>query len=226
MVQPATRPPLVRGEWFPMSYDEFLEWLPDGLLGEWVDGKGMILVTSSERHVRFLLLFANLLSAYVDLFQIGRVLQAPFQMRLEFRPSGREPDLMVVLSPHLDRIRRLWLEGPADLIMEFVSEHTADNDLRIKLREFETAGVPEYLAIETREGRHGTWFYRLDDSGKLRLVEPDDQGRLHSEVIPGFWFDPAWLTEEPLPNALTLLRRISPEAWRRLVAEGDADLGG
>jgi Uma2 family endonuclease len=223
MVQPATRPPLVRGEWVPMSYEEFLEWVPDGTLGEWVDGEAMILVTSSERHVRYLLLFTNLLSAYVDVFGLGRVFPAPFQMRLSFRPSGREPDLMVVLNRHLDRVRRLWLEGPADLVMEFVSEHTADNDLRIKLHEFETAGVPEYVTVETREGRDGVQFRRRDEHGRLALVEPDERGRYHSEVLPGFWFDPAWLTEEPLPKALTLLRRISPEAWRRLVEEGERD---
>jgi Uma2 family endonuclease len=227
MVQPTTIPRLVRGEWVPMTYEEFLAWIPDGLQGEWVDGKGMIFVTSSERHVRFLLLFTNLLSAYIDLFQLGRVIPAPFQMRLEGRPSGREPDLMVVLTRHLDRVRRYWLDGPADFVMEFVSEHTAQNDLRDKVREYEAAGVPEYVAVETREGRDGVLFLRLDPHGHLQEVQADEQGRLHSRVLPGFWFDPAWLLEEPLPTALTLLRRISPEAWRRLVDAGEENgVGG
>jgi Uma2 family endonuclease len=225
MVQPATLPPLVRGEWVPMSYETFLEWAPEGLQGEWVDGKGMIFVTSSERHVRFLLLFTNLLSAFVDAFQLGRVIPAPFQMRLGVRPSGREPDLMVVLTKNLDRVRRYWLEGPADFVIEFVSEHTADNDLRVKVGEFEAARVPEYVAVETREGRDGVYFYRLDEGGRLRTVEPDRDGRLHSTVLPGFWFDPRWLMEDPLPTALALLRRISPEAWLRLVSEGEEETG-
>src|SRR5215212_7124935 len=107
MVQPTTLPPQVRGEWIPMTYEEFLAW-SEGMHAEWVDGEGIIFVTSSERHVRFLLLFTNLLSAYVNLFQLGRVIPAPFQMRLDARPSGREPDLMVVLNAHLHRVRRYW----------------------------------------------------------------------------------------------------------------------
>jgi Uma2 family endonuclease len=213
MAQPTTLPPLVRGEWVPMTYEEFLEWIPDGLQGEWVDGRGTIFVTTSERHVRFLVLFTRLFSTYVDLFQLGRVIPAPFQMRLDVRPSGREPDLMVVLTAHLDRVRRYWLEGPADFAVEFVSEHTAESDLRDKLREYEAAGVPEYLAIETREGRDGVWFHRLDENGRYRRVEPDNRGRYHSAVLPGFWFDPAWFRQDPLPTAEDLLLEIAPDAY-------------
>jgi Uma2 family endonuclease len=223
MVQPTTLPPLVRGEWVPMTYEEFLEWIPDGLQGEWVDGRGMIFVTSGERHVRRSRLLVNLLSAFVEIFKLGEVFPAPFQMRLDVRPSGREPDLMVVLTAQLDRVRRYWLEGPADFVVEFVSEHTAENDLRDKLGEYEAAGVPEYLAIETREGRDGVWFHRLDENGRYQVVAPDPEGRYHSVVLPGFWFDPAWFRQDPLPNPLALLRRIAPEVWRRLVEEVDAE---
>ncbi|MEA2530562.1 MAG: hypothetical protein QOG89_2206 [Thermomicrobiales bacterium] len=213
MVQPTTLPPQVRGEWIPMTYEEFLDW-SEGMHAEWVDGAGMIFVTSNERHVRFLLLFTNLLSAYVDLFQLGRVIPAPFQMRLDVRPSGREPDLMVVLTEHLDRVRRYWLEGPADFVVEFISEHTADNDLKVKLLEYEAAGVPEFLTVETREGRDGVRFLRLDEHGRYQPIASDERGRLHSLVLPGFWFDPAWFERQPSPSTDQLLLQIAPETYR------------
>jgi hypothetical protein len=42
-------------------------------------------------------------------------------------------------------------------------------------------------------------------------------------VLPGFWFDPTWFWQDPLPNPLAILRRISPEAWCRLVEEVEAE---
>jgi hypothetical protein len=50
MVQAAIRPPLVRGEWFPMTYEELLTWAPDGLNTEWTDGEDIIHVSTGDRH--------------------------------------------------------------------------------------------------------------------------------------------------------------------------------
>src|SRR5215211_1203556 len=135
-----------------MTYEEFLQWVPDGKQAEWVDGE-VILLTVNERHDAFTLLLIGLLSTYVHVFDLGRVLHAPFQMRLRFRPSGREPDILFLRKMHLDRIDRLWIEGPADLVIEFLSEQTARTDQFVKLREYEQAGVFEYVMIETRDGR-------------------------------------------------------------------------
>jgi len=209
MTQTATRPPLVRGEWFPMSWEEFLDWAPDGVQAEWVDGRGMIHVTTSERHVGVLLLLTRMVASYVDLFGLGRVFAPPFLMRPAGRPSGREPDLMVVLNAHLNRVRRLWLEGPADFVVEGLSESSAEIDLVEKLTEYGAGGVPEYLALETREGRDDTTLYRLDGDRVLRPVAPDPQGRLHSLVLPGFWFDPAWFRQDPLSDHHDLLYAIA-----------------
>ena len=215
MVQQATRPPLIRGEWVSMSWDEFLDWVPDGAHAEWVDGRGMIRVTTSERHVGVLLLLTRLVAIYVDLFGLGRVFAPPFLMRLTSRPSGREPDLLVVLNENLNRVRRLWLEGPADFVVEGLSESSAEIDLGEKLREYGEAGIPEYLELETREGRDDTTLYRLDADRVLRPIAPDEQGRLFSAVLPGFWIDPAWFRQDPLPRPDHLMLEIAPDAYRQ-----------
>ncbi|MEA2530450.1 MAG: hypothetical protein QOG89_2094 [Thermomicrobiales bacterium] len=60
MAQQLTAPPLVRGEWVPMSYEEWLDWVPDGNLGERVDGKGIVFVpVSDERQWTALLLYQS-----------------------------------------------------------------------------------------------------------------------------------------------------------------------
>ncbi|HKG27323.1 MAG TPA: Uma2 family endonuclease [Thermomicrobiales bacterium] len=195
-----------------MTYEEFLQWVPDGKQAEWVDGE-VILLTVNERHDAFTLLLIGLLSTYVRVFDLGRVLHAPFQMRLRFRPSGREPDVMFLRRDHLDRIARLWIEGAADFVIELLSEQTARTDLIVKLREYEQAGIFEYVIIETRDGRDGITMYRLGDDGHYFAVAPDDAGRLHSEMLPGFWLDPRWFQQDPLPVPEELMFELAPDAY-------------
>jgi Uma2 family endonuclease len=195
-----------------MTYEEFLRWIPDGKQAEWVDGEVTIL-TVNERHDAFSLLLIGLLSTYVRVFDLGRVLHAPFQMRLRSRPSGREPDVLFLRNEHLGRITRLWIEGPADFVIEFLSEQTARTDLIVKLREYERAGVVEYVVIETRDGRDGITMYRLGADGRYFTVEPDDAGRLHSETISGFRLDPRWFQQDPLPTPERLMFEIAPDAY-------------
>src|SRR4051794_35006105 len=114
-----------------MTYEEFLEWVPDGKQAEWVDGE-VIVLTVNERHDAFSVLLIALLSTYVRVFDLGRVLHGPFQMRLRLRPSGRVPDVMFLRKDHLERIAWLWIEGAADFVIELLSEQTERTDLIVK----------------------------------------------------------------------------------------------
>jgi Uma2 family endonuclease len=219
MVQQATRPPVVRGRWYPMSWEEFLDWCDEGQ-SEWVDGKGIAYVSNSARHMLMLGFWVELLRLYVRVFDLGEVFFDNMLLRLPSRPSGRMPDVMVVPR---ERIRERWVEGVALFATEFLSDDSVRRDTVEKVEEFASAGVPEYLWVETRPGRRDFRFQRLAEHGGYDLVEPDAQGRYHSEVLPGFWFDPEWFWQDPLPNPLAILRRISPEAWRRLVAEVETE---
>ena len=223
MAQAPTLPPLVRGKWTPMSYEEFLAWAPDGMRTEWRDGEGIFYMTAGDRHQALILLAASLLESFVRVFGLGRVGTAPYPM--ELRPGGphREPDVLFVSAAHLDRWTPQRLQGPADLVFEFLSEDTASEDRGPKRRDYGALGVPEYIMADARPRRYDFEYLRRDDSGLYLPVTPDDQGRYHSLVLPGFWLDPNWFRQDPLAHPLTLLRRISPEAWRRLVQESQAD---
>jgi Uma2 family endonuclease len=223
MAQPNPLPPLVRGEWIPMTYEEFLAWAPEGMRTEWTDGEGIVYVSASDRHQAVIELVLALLSSFVRLFGLGRVSFAPYAMRL--RPGGphREPDVMFVRSEHLDRWTRQRLHGPADLTVEVLSEDTASEDLGRKLAQYAALGVFEYVILDARPNRQEFQYLRLNAAHEYEPVAPDEQGRYHSAALPGFWLDPTWFRQDPLPNPLTLLKRISPEAWRRLVDEVEAE---
>jgi Uma2 family endonuclease len=219
MAQQLTLPPLVRGVWYPMSWEEFLEWSPSEGQSEWVDGKGIAYVSNSTLHGDMVVFFGQLLALYCRVFGLGRVYFENILLRLPSRPSGRMPDVMVV--PH-DRVREQFVEGAALFATEFVTEDSVHRDTVEKVAEFAGAGVPEYLWVEALPGRRDFRFHRLAAHGGYDVVESDAEGRYHSEALPGFWFRPEWFWQDPLPNPLAILRRISPEAWRRLVEEVEA----
>ncbi|MEA2512745.1 MAG: hypothetical protein QOJ59_2232 [Thermomicrobiales bacterium] len=88
MVQSTTLPSLVRGEWVPMSYEEFLAWVPDGLHGEWFDGEGIIFVPPTKDHQDAALFLAELIATFARVFGLGEVVIAPYEMRLREGAPG------------------------------------------------------------------------------------------------------------------------------------------
>lgn len=222
MVQQRTRLPEVRGEWIPMSWEEFVAWSIEGKT-EWVDGEGISYVSNSVQHMKQVLFLVELLSVYVRALGLGEVFVDRLLMRLPSRRSGRMPDIVVVRTEHLDQLRTKWLEGAADFVVEFLSDDDPNRDLVVKHDEFEREGVPEYLTVDAREGCGDVRLRQRGAHGRYQFVTPDEFGRLHSAIIPGFWIDPAWFQLDPLPNPLTILRRISPDAWQRLVTQIETD---
>lgn len=214
MVQQFTTRPLVRGEWVPMTYEEWLDWVPDGNLGEWVDGKGIIFVSASEEHQLTVVLVYNVISRFAMLFGLGRAMLAPFHMRLWEGGPAREPDVLFVAKAHLDRWTSTRILGAVDLAVEVLSPDSITRDLVHKLRDYALAGIFEYLLIDPRPGERWMRLYRLDAGGDYREVEPDDQGRIRFEVLPGFWFDPRWFQQRPLPEAEELLLEIAGDVYR------------
>jgi Uma2 family endonuclease len=214
MFQSATLPPLVRGEWCPMTYEEFERWVPDGMHGEWWDGEGIIFVAPTEEHQWGALFLAELIGTFSRIFSLGRVMIAPFEMRLR---EGARPksDVLYVRPEHADRWQGKRLVGPADFAAEFTSDETAAHDRGRKFVAYQDAGVREYPVIDRRRRPGRFDFYRLDEHGLYREVAPDDQGRYHSQVLPGFWLDPAWFRQDPPPSPEEVMMQIAPAAYRR-----------
>jgi Uma2 family endonuclease len=202
-----------------MTYEEFVAWAPEGLRTEWTDGEGIVYVSTSDRHQWMIALFYNLVSGFADLFDLGRVVTAPYPTRLWTDGPHREPDVMFVTAARLDQWTPKRFHGAPDLVFEALSEDTATEDQGRKRRQYEAAGAREYVMTDARPGRDDFVYLRLDAAGRYQSVEPDEQGRYHSRVLPGFWIDPAWFRQEPLPEASRLLLLIAPRAYRRHLSQ-------
>jgi Uma2 family endonuclease len=195
-----------------MSWEEFLAWPIEGKT-EWVDGKGIAYVANSIPHVLVVRFLEDLISLFVRAFGLGVVLADNALLRIASRPAGRSPDLFVVGRGDLGGAQRRWFEGPVLLAVEVISADSGERDLVEKRAEYEQAGVREYLVLDEQPDRRGIAYLRLGADGRFRSVDPDAVGRYHSDALPGCWFDPAWLDQDPLPFVEDLLLLIAPDAY-------------
>ncbi|MEO8393884.1 MAG: Uma2 family endonuclease, partial [Chloroflexota bacterium] len=109
---------------------------------EWVEGL-VIKMSGSLTHNDLSYYLHLFLRAYFDLRPIGRVIGQPFVMRLPAFPNRRrEPDLMVFLKTNPNELKDTYLDGPADICIEVVSEESVERDHGDKFREYEQGGVP------------------------------------------------------------------------------------
>ena len=204
-----------------MSYDEYRAWVSTERRAEWVDGEVIELMSVKGRHALVFGFLFVLLKQFVGARRLGLVLSEPFEMRILDGRSARQPDIFVVLNEHLDRYSDERLNGPADLVIEIVSEGSVTEDRDEKKREYEAAGIPEYWIVEGRVNRSGIEMLSRSAGGRYESIRPDDDGSLHSRVLPGFWLKDSWLAADPLPDPLRVLRRIAPDAIEALLAETD-----
>ena len=186
-----------------MTYEEFLAWADEDTLAEWVDGEVIMTSPASNRHQDLVGFLGSVLRLFVEAHQLGIVRDAPFQMKLE---HGHEPDLLFLAQEHIGRLRRNYLEGPADLVIEIISPESAGRDHGEKFYEYAQGGVAEYWLIDPE----ACWaeFYRLDGR-RYRLAFEGGEGEYRSQVLPGFFLQVEWLWQEPLPKVLDILRQLA-----------------
>lgn len=187
-----------------MTFEEFLEWADEDTWAEWVAGEVSILSPASKMHQSLNKFLTMSLGAFVEAYDLGQLLFAPFLMKLSTRPSGREPDLIFISKTHLDRLRDTYLDGPADLVIEIVSPESQVRDRAEKFYEYEAAGVPEYWMLDQTSRQAD--FYELGDDGTYNRIEIDDDGIFRSRVINGLWLRVDWLWQDPFPRLMNILK--------------------
>ena len=123
-------------------------------------------------------------------------------------PFGEhQPDNLLVIPEHMGGQSRIdadgYLTGPPELIVE-IARSSRLIDLGPKKRDYELAGVPEYLVIEIDPDRVH-WFVLRE--GRYIEKAPDADGVFRSEVFPGLWLDPSAFYANDLRPLITALDR-------------------
>lgn len=187
-----------------MTYEEFLAWADEDTYAEWVNGEVMMLGPALFLHQDVGIFLTTLLRHFVETHRLGVVLPAPFQMKTGPDLPGRDPDIIFIAREHLDRLKNVFLDGPADLVVEIISPDSRARDRGDKFYEYEQGGVREYWLIDPL--RKQAEFYQLGADGIYRLIPASDDGIYRSAVLNGLWLKVDWLWQQPLPPLLEVLR--------------------
>jgi Uma2 family endonuclease len=189
-----------------ISYEDFLALCDEDTLAEWVDGEIIMTSPASERHqdiARFLMI---LMSDYVEYKNLGKVIMPPFQIKLGKNLPGREPDLLYISNARVDHIKNTYMDGPADMVIEIISEESESRDRDKKFFEYEAAGIPEYWLIDPI--RQQAEFYRIATDNHYHFVPLDANGIYRSEAVEGFWFKVSWLWQKPMLPVREIRREL------------------
>jgi len=127
--------------------------------------------------------------------------------------SEPQPDAALVIEPESGGQSSVsedgYATGPPELIVE-VASSSESIDLHAKRRDYEQAGVLEYVVVVLRQ-RVVRWFVPQD--GTYQEVEAGASGLFKSTVFPGLWLDaPALLRRDVRQVMATLQHGIeTPE---------------
>ena len=200
-----------------MTAEEFLRWEHTGI-AEWVDGE-VFQMSVKQEHQAIVNFLNRLIGLFAQVFGLGVLYSAPYSMRLRQGQSMREPDLMFVSQAHAQQITSGGLEGPADLIIEVVSDESVARDYDQKFEEYQAGGVREYWIIDSRPDRQRVSFFVLDERGEYQPVPLDAGNVYRSTVLPGFWLKTDWLWQSPSPAIEGLLLKIGGQAYKAYLLE-------
>ncbi len=141
------------------------------------------------------------LRAFVEENDLG-VITAPMTMKLSER--GREPDIFFISKNNLNRLKKNYLDGAADLVIEIISPESRGRVRGDKFYEYEKAGVKEHWLIDYE--RKQAEFYNLGKDGIYQFSQPDENYIFHSKVLKKLQLNVKWLWQKKLPNLVEVLK--------------------
>ncbi len=178
-----------------LSQKEFharYELMPEKVKAELVEGIVYMQSPLKRTHGRYHSLLVRWLGIYEDATPgVEAYDNATTIMGDESEP---QPDACLLIVPEKGGQARFtdedYLEGAPEFIGEIASS-SESFDLHSKKRDYERAGVKEYLVYASRQKKIH-WFI-LGASGFEELALSAD-GYFHSRVFPGLWLDPQAFT--------------------------------
>lgn len=181
MITPADNVPgPEQGQW---AYNDYAALQEDGQRYEIVDGVLYMAPSPSEGHQTVAGRIFRYLASYIEDNMLGRVYIAPFDVELAFNVVV-QPDVLVLLNSHLDKITPSRIIGAPDLVVEVASPGTATHDRFTKLIAYAHAGVPEYWIADPASRTIEVFVLKNNKYTSSGVFE--GQVALPSHILPDF----------------------------------------
>ncbi len=145
-----------QGDW---TYNEYVTIPDDGKRYEIANGVLLATPTPNGYHQKTIGEVSFYLRSHVKLAGLGLVLQAPCIVELSAKDVF-QPDILVVMNAHRDRIQEKRVVGVPDLVVEVSDSSTAAFDRLTKYDTYEYLGVLEYWLLNLE--RHTVEIFALD----------------------------------------------------------------
>ncbi len=173
--------PPPQGRW---TYEDYKRLPDDGWRYEVIEGELLMSPAPSTNHQD---ISANLEFAMMNFVRekkLGKILHAPTDVRLGELASPVQPDILFIRQERLNIIKKDWVEGAPDLIVEILSPSNWIDDRRTKYRVYAQAGVREYWIVDPDKRQIELFALRGSDYEILGRFGPGEQAA--SEILPGF----------------------------------------
>jgi Uma2 family endonuclease len=188
-----------------MTEKEFEAWCDEDTRAEWVNGEVILMSPANIPHIELNLWLCGLLRELVDIDDAGRIFAIEAQIRLPGQKVRRNPDVIFVARAREHIIKKTYIDGAPDLIMEIVSPDSESRDWRDKYIDYEKSGVREYWVIDPQSQR--VEAYTLGRDKKYRRIK-EVEGKIGSKVLRKLFIRPAWLWKTPLPKLATVMKEL------------------
>jgi Uma2 family endonuclease len=168
-----------QGSW---TYEDYAALPADGRRYEIVNGVLVMAPAPTPEHQDIVGEIYVALRAYVKLAGLGRVFMGPLDVQLSSENTF-QPDLVVLLNAHLERVAEKKITGAPDLAVEIASPSTAAYDRLTKYEKYAQAGITEYWLVKPT--RRAIEVLVLERGEYRSLGIFSGQQTLPSRVVPG-----------------------------------------
>jgi Uma2 family endonuclease len=175
------------------------DWVPGPLQGNWTyemyaalpdDGRryevvrGVLLMSPAPEmaHQGVIAEIFGYLREQIFFSRRGLVFTGPVDVVLAPKTTV-QPDVLVILKEHLDRMQEKRVMGAPDLAVEVISPSSATYDRLVKYSVYEQAGVPEYWLVNLSE--QTIEVFTLENGSYRSLGAFQGEKPLQSRIVPG-----------------------------------------
>jgi len=175
-----------------LNYEDYCLLPNNGKRYEIIEGELFVTPSPLWRHQTVLANLLYYLTEFVKKHDLGEVRPAPLDVVLSPHDVV-EPDILYISKARASVVTEKNIQGAPDLVVEILSESTAQIDRTTKLKLYARYGVGEYWVIDPLAC--SAEIYRLVPGGYELVAQLDSSQTLISPLFAGFTLSLSRLAE-------------------------------